>query len=1534
MSSLFNARRFVVILAGVTTFGGAVGMGLAEPLLSGPYVGLGPQVDFIESADFNADGFTDLVSVNRLGRLQVYLGGVDLSFNPSSYFTDLSRPVSVSAVADIDGDRKLDLVLGTNADLVVLFNAGHGSFRGTFPLIPGAVDGLTVGDFDSDGTLDFATLRNSAPGPAVTVVFMRPGDPYLRIAKQVALPPGVGPLSLASADFDGDGDLDLAALNYCDSAICYHGSVSVYLNQGGRVFAAPRSFAVGVYPSSLRTGDFNEDGHPDLVASLSGPGDLSVLVGRGDGSFGEETRVPAGVDVATGPQVVQIGDWNLDGHPDLAVSGLVPPLSPSGGLGRVAVLDGHGDATFAPPRICAASVEGGRGIVAGDFNGDGNPDLATRNNRENLGGIVLLPGDGHGSFAGLQAIRPSGTNGSPTDMATGDLNRDGNLDLVYVEYGLTVLLGGPDGQFASPQSVSYGHTPYAVAIGDFNQDGIPDLAVANSSNDVSILPGNGDGTFGPAMTFPIYRYALDIVVADFDEDGRDDVAALNSVYLSILRGQGNGTLGPEETYIPCSYPQRLALGDFYRDGHTDIVVECTQKIFVFANLVDFISGPFQVELPAGYLGDMTHADFNGDGLEDLAVIAYSISQDYNYLQVLLGNGDVTFFSIGPALITDGSGLGPMAAADFNADGRVDLSVGEHGLFNAPGGSYPPRSQVYLGDGSGVFTPADTVLALSSTSQMLAEDLDADGRPDLALGGASGGKYGTGVSLLVLRNIGPLPDADGDGSLNPDDRCTDTDGDGFGDAGFVSNLCPADNCRDVPNPSQADGDGDGIGDACDRCNDGDRDEAGDMGSPLDVCPADNCPGVSNISQQDLDRDGLGDACDSCSDPDGDGFGAPGDACPVDNCALVSNPDQADSDGDGIGNVCDPCPFDPLNDADGDGVCGDVDNCPDYFPDQSDYDGDRLGDHCDNCLAVPNPDQLDTNADGSGDACQPSLILSDIRGDGSGSIVASVVASEPQGEPLGGAVEVIESRPQILTIRDLVASGDCGQGWFPEGRPGAGLGFLHRSIGIPVFADRYTIVNTLRLECEVEPFGGYYVRAGACGGNQDPGYDVLFLADLPQSPLPICVTSQRDPSVRFDATVESFDQDAMVLSFNEVRVLRVPFDDGLPGQIDISSLNVGPDHRLRITVTDGNTVPVTVEAPFDYQGESVMLFGGGHAPQAVIAPLGPTECDRPDGGIVTLDGSGSDDPDSTPGTNDGIVRFEWFEDFDTVETPLGEGETLTLTLPVGAHAITLRVTDSAGSQSLQTTGVAVQDTTPPSLVVAADSQVLWPPNHRLVTVGTNWQAVDRCDPNPRVILSAATSSEPADAPGNGDGATTADIVGADVGQPDADVMLRAERSSGGPGRTYELEYFAIDASGNRGSALATVVVPHDLGSGPEPLQQRLQTQGIPGRAQVFWNSVEGAQTYDLIRGGLENLTPRDGHVSLGRVGVLLAGQGQTSWNDDLEAEQPATGRAFFYLVQYHDARGPSGYGTESSPLPLIPDPAPGAAIGSGGDGAHRK
>jgi hypothetical protein len=146
-------------------------------------------------------------------------------------------------------------------------------------------------------------------------------------------------------------------------------------------------------------------------------------------------------------------------------------------------------------------------------------------------------------------------------------------------------------------------------------------------------------------------------------------------------------------------------------------------------------------------------------------------------------------------------------------------------------------------------------------------------------------------------------------------------------------------------------------------------------------------------------------------------------------------------------------------------------------------------------------------------------------------------------------------------------------------------------------------------------------------------------------------------------------------------------------------------------------------------------------------------------------------------------------------------------LGTTVVTFTARDGAGNVASCTTSVTVGDTTPPVVTVRATPDVLWPPNHKMVPVRFTVFAVDACDPSPALVLESVASSEPDDAPGGWDGATTGDIQGAAAGAADVDVLLRAERDSRGPGRTYTARYRLTDASGNVAVGVGTVAVPHD-------------------------------------------------------------------------------------------------------------------------------
>jgi hypothetical protein len=170
--------------------------------------------------------------------------------------------------------------------------------------------------------------------------------------------------------------------------------------------------------------------------------------------------------------------------------------------------------------------------------------------------------------------------------------------------------------------------------------------------------------------------------------------------------------------------------------------------------------------------------------------------------------------------------------------------------------------------------------------------------------------------------------------------------------------------------------------------------------------------------------------------------------------------------------------------------------------------------------------------------------------------------------------------------------------------------------------------------------------------------------------------------------------------------------------------------------------------------------------------------------------------------------------------------------------------------------------------------------------------------------------------GDGNTTDDIQGADLGTADGEMDLRAERDGSGPGRTYTLMYRAVDASGNGTPALAVVTVPHDQGQGPEPLLMRLEPDGTPGMVRLYWPATPGATGYDVISGDISRVTVENGTLSLGEVRVLARGTAATSLSEDDGSPIPPTGTAYFYLIQPRTDRGGMGYGTESAPWPRLP------------------
>jgi hypothetical protein len=220
-------------------------------------------------------------------------------------------------------------------------------------------------------------------------------------------------------------------------------------------------------------------------------------------------------------------------------------------------------------------------VAVGDFNGDGNQDLAVANQNGNDVSVVsVLLGDGAGSFSAPTNFS-AGTY--PLSVAVGDFNGDGKQDLAVANVlsdNVSILLGDGAGSFSAPTNFGVGHNPYSVAVGDFNGDGKQDLAVANyGSNNVSILLGNGAGSFSAATNFGAGNYPSSVAVGDFNGDGKQDLATANATLdnVSILLGNGAGSFSAATNFGVGSGPFSVVVGDFNGDGKQDLAVANTNS---------------------------------------------------------------------------------------------------------------------------------------------------------------------------------------------------------------------------------------------------------------------------------------------------------------------------------------------------------------------------------------------------------------------------------------------------------------------------------------------------------------------------------------------------------------------------------------------------------------------------------------------------------------------------------------------------------------------------------------------------------------------------------------------------------------------------------------------------------------------------------------------------------------------------------------------------------------------------------------------
>ena len=824
---------------------------------SSPALGFNPTS--IATADINGDGDADLIiveqgsSTSSNGQVVIFFGNGDGTFTQASTATSVVSTASSIIPADLNRDGKIDLVLTGVGSTGITILLGNGD--GTFTTIAGpgqlGESMAAVADVNNDGIPD---LVFPAASTSYLTVFLGNGDGTFTEAP--SSPNGnVQIANFAITDFNQDGIPDIVYANlYTTTAAVLFG------NGDGTFVQTPESLtlASGVFGNNFVVADFNGDGFPDVLsggnravadsltqptetatasaavaiaaagahlADASYPGEsnynastsgtvslwgvpptttttLIVNVGGAPAtSVAPGTVVTLAATVQVGASPVTVGwvsfcdasatdcaDIHLLGTAALSASGMAtykfvpgpgvhsykvmfvqngfgltsasavstltvgPVPSPvysdtsaisvngsPGDYSLTATVVGYGgsaaptgsvsflDTSFANASLGTVNLGPGTAgtgwlisqtpaindapitEVAGDFNGDGIPDLAFLWAANTYGGppsVTILLGNGDGTFTTGPTTQVTGAQGYPT-MTSGDFNDDGKTDLVVLSWNgysssyATTLLGNGDGTFGTPitntvftQSVGGDGVPGSVVAADFNGDGKLDLAVVGdyiSTGGVTILLGNGDGTFtaaGPNI-LPTTDFGL-IATGDFNGDGIPDLIVTHYYEFGsnpiVLLGKGDGTFTALPTSFPLDYfPKSIVVGDFNGDDILDLGFSDLNGVEIALGKGD---GTFKetaaspISVPGEFVG-LSLGDFNHDGKLDIAGI-YNYN-GYGEVALLIGAGDGTFTITPPTTLStiQNSGLpSAIVVADFNGNGVPDLALLTQGVNTA------------------------------------------------------------------------------------------------------------------------------------------------------------------------------------------------------------------------------------------------------------------------------------------------------------------------------------------------------------------------------------------------------------------------------------------------------------------------------------------------------------------------------------------------------------------------------------------------------------------------------------------------------------------------------------------------------------------------------------------------------------------------------------------------------------------------------------------------------------------------------------
>jgi hypothetical protein len=603
---------------------------------------------------------------------------------------------------DFTGDGNIDLVLNYGNSYQLLINDGSGHFAaggtGTFP--GGSWGRGTVGDFNGDGKLDFVVDTGQVPAIAV---FFGNGNGTFGAASLLGVNAPNKAAIIIAADLNRDGITDLICADYSSSTSSVFDSLELHALIFHSDGSATDSLVTGgyQYPWSVAVGDFNNDHIPDLfvVDSLSGTG--QSLAGNGDGTFSPlGTPVFASDGFLVTPPFVT-GDFDHDGNLDLATRlSLVGP-----DVIQLMWGDGHGNFK---DQIIASDQS--FSLATGDVNGDGIPDIL-EGSGFGFPGVILGRSDRSFPTSKLLLNAPQGA------LSAGNVFNDGYRDILVSGSGDCTGNSGNPGtiyQFLSNGAPTARTTTPACpsVLADLDGDGIAEL-VGIYQNTIFIWKGDGSGNFqGPQTTVSIngFQVLQDFAFRDMDGDGHVDIVVAGQVFY------GKGNLQFDALPLAPTASQRFVVGDFDGDGRPDILFPGG---ILFGQGSRSFSAPIG-SVPAcwsGYLQSPAVGDLNGDGKDDL--LCGTTSATLVELSVSTGRSGMAQDQV---LAIPGGIVQSASIADFSGDGKADIVIGT--------GSGPDDTVIFTNNGRGEYQVTSYAIGINPIYSVVG-DFNRDGTPDIA-----------------------------------------------------------------------------------------------------------------------------------------------------------------------------------------------------------------------------------------------------------------------------------------------------------------------------------------------------------------------------------------------------------------------------------------------------------------------------------------------------------------------------------------------------------------------------------------------------------------------------------------------------------------------------------------------------------------------------------------------------------------------------------------------------------------------------------